>query len=88
MRHRKANVKLGRTASHRTMMLRNMVTALFANYLVDNDAEKAKEARRAAADAESKAGRGRDVAQPVRRTSRMVTTVDKAKALKPLVDKV
>ncbi len=29
MRHRKANVKLGRTASHRDAMLRNMVTSLF-----------------------------------------------------------
>jgi large subunit ribosomal protein L17 len=49
MRHRKANVKLGRTASHRDAMLRNMVTSLFEY-------------------------------------DRIVTTISKAKALRPLAD--
>ena len=51
MRHRKANVKLGRTATHRNAMLRNMVTSLFEY-------------------------------------NRIVTTIHKAKALRPLVDKM
>ena len=51
MRHRKANVKLGRTATHRDAMLRNMVTSLFEY-------------------------------------DRIVTTVHKAKALRPLADKM
>lgn len=51
MRHRKANVKLGRTASHRDAMLRNMVTSLFEH-------------------------------------GRIVTTVSKAKALRPLADRM
>lgn len=51
MRHRKANVKLGRTATHRKAMLRNMVTSLFEY-------------------------------------DRIVTTVHKAKAVRPLVDKM
>lgn len=51
MRHRKANVKLGRTASHRDAMLRNMVTSLFEY-------------------------------------DRITTTISKAKALRPLADKL
>lgn len=51
MRHRKSNVKLGRTASHRDAMLRNMVTSLFEY-------------------------------------DRITTTVSKAKALRPLADKM
>ncbi|UQZ89233.1 50S ribosomal protein L17 [Deltaproteobacteria bacterium Smac51] len=51
MRHRKANVKLGRTASHRDAMLRNMVTSLFEY-------------------------------------NRITTTISKAKALRPLADKM
>ena len=51
MRHRKANVKLGRTATHRDAMLRNMVTSLFEY-------------------------------------DRITTTVSKAKALRPLADKM
>lgn len=51
MRHRKANVKLGRTASHRDAMLRNMVTSLFEY-------------------------------------DRITTTISKAKALRPLADKM
>lgn len=51
MRHRKSDIKLGRTATHRNAMLRNMVTSLFEY-------------------------------------DRIVTTIHKAKALRPLVDKM
>ncbi len=51
MRHRKAGVKLNRTASHRKAMFRNMVTSLFEH-------------------------------------EKIVTTHAKAKALKPLADKM
>ncbi|MDR2198556.1 MAG: 50S ribosomal protein L17 [Deltaproteobacteria bacterium] len=51
MRHRKANVKLGRTAAHRRAMLRNMTTSLIE-------------------------------------CGSIVTTVEKGKALKPLIDKL
>jgi large subunit ribosomal protein L17 len=77
-------------------MLRNMVTSLFANYLIDDEAEAEKEARKEASDSEKKEAatpqqakkRKESGPQPRRRTNRLVTTVDKAKALKPLVDKV
>ena len=45
MRHRKANVKLGRTASHRDAMLRNMVTSLFEYGRIKTTISKAKALR-------------------------------------------
>jgi large subunit ribosomal protein L17 len=45
MRHRKANVKLGRTASHRDAMLRNMVTSLFEYGRIKTTLHKAKALR-------------------------------------------
>jgi large subunit ribosomal protein L17 len=42
MRHRKANVKLGRTASHRRAMLRNMATSLFESGKITTTIFKAK----------------------------------------------
>jgi large subunit ribosomal protein L17 len=45
MRHRKANVKLGRTASHRDAMLRNMVTSLFEYGRIKTTLFKAKAVR-------------------------------------------
>jgi len=45
MRHRKANVKLGRTASHRDAMLRNMVTSLFEYGRIQTTLYKAKALR-------------------------------------------
>ena len=45
MRHRKANVKLGRTASHRDAMLRNMVTSLFEYDRITTTLSKAKAVR-------------------------------------------
>jgi large subunit ribosomal protein L17 len=64
-----------------------MVTSLFDGYLVDEEAEKAKEARRAAAQGADEK-RSKSDSRPRRQTNRLVTTVDKAKALRPLVDKV
>jgi len=48
MRHRKAGRKLGRTASHREAMLRNMVTSLLDQERIVTTVPKAKEARRVA----------------------------------------
>ncbi|MBU0513229.1 MAG: 50S ribosomal protein L17, partial [Proteobacteria bacterium] len=42
MRHRKANVKLGRTTSHRNAMLRNMVTSLLEHDRIITTVAKAK----------------------------------------------
>lgn len=46
MRHRKDYRKLGRTTSHRLMMLRNMVTDLFRHERIETTLAKAKELRR------------------------------------------
>jgi large subunit ribosomal protein L17 len=48
MRHREKGRKLGRTKSHRELMLRNLVTSLFDNESVRTTEAKAKEARRLA----------------------------------------
>ena len=48
MRHGKKFKKLGRPASHRRAMLRNMVTSLFAHRAIKTTMPKAKEARRSA----------------------------------------
>lgn len=45
MRHGKAHRKLGRTTSHRTAMLRNMVTSLLEHERIVTTVPKAKEAR-------------------------------------------
>ena len=45
MRHRKAGVKLNRTASHRKAMFRNMVTSLFKYDRIKTTDAKAKELR-------------------------------------------
>ena len=46
MRHRKAGIKLNRTASHRKAMFRNMVTSLFKYERIRTTGAKAKELRR------------------------------------------
>ncbi|MDR3154202.1 MAG: hypothetical protein LBW85_08055 [Deltaproteobacteria bacterium] len=84
MRHRKSNVKLGRTASHRRMLLRNLVTSLFDNFLYDEKDEKAVKREAAAKDRST----AKTNYRPRKQVNRLVTTVDKAKAMKPLVDKV
>ncbi len=43
MRHRKQGRKLGRNASHRKAMLRNMVTSLFTYERIETTEAKAKE---------------------------------------------
>ncbi len=48
MRHLKAYRKLNRTSSHRSLMLRNLVTSLFEHERVETTVMKAKEARRIA----------------------------------------
>ena len=45
MRHRKATLKLNRTASHRTAMLRNLVTSLFEHEQIVTTEAKAKALR-------------------------------------------
>lgn len=46
MRHRKAGLKLNRTASHRNAMFRNMVTSLLKHDRIRTTGAKAKELRR------------------------------------------
>ena len=58
MRHRQKGRKLGRTKSHRDLMLRNLVTSLFDNESVRTTEAKAKEARRLAERMVSFAKRG------------------------------
>jgi len=48
MRHGKIHNRLGRTASHRDAMLRNMVTSLFEHERIVTTVPKAKELRRVA----------------------------------------
>lgn len=48
MRHRIDHRKLGRTGSHRTAMLRNMVASLFEHGRIKTTLPKAKEASRVA----------------------------------------
>jgi len=45
MRHNKAGRRLGRTTSHRTAMMRNMVTSLFEHGRITTTDAKAKELR-------------------------------------------
>jgi large subunit ribosomal protein L17 len=45
MRHRKKGRQLGRTASHRAALLRNMATSLFLHGRISTTTEKAKELR-------------------------------------------
>ncbi|MEW6671128.1 MAG: 50S ribosomal protein L17 [Thermodesulfobacteriota bacterium] len=46
MKHRKAGLKLGRTASHRTALFRNMVTSLLKYQRIQTTDTKAKELKR------------------------------------------
>lgn len=48
MRHKKAGKRLGRTTSHRTAMIRNMVTSLLEHERIVTTTPKAKEVRRVA----------------------------------------
>lgn len=57
MRHRKAGRKLGRSASHRDAMFRNMVTSLIEEERIQTTVAKAKELRRVAEKLITQAGR-------------------------------
>jgi large subunit ribosomal protein L17 len=48
MRHRRQGRELDRTAEHRKMLLRNLVTELFRHERIETTQAKAKEARRLA----------------------------------------
>lgn len=58
MRHRKVGKSFGRTAQHRSAMLRNMATSLFLHGRVETTTAKAKELRRFAEPIITKAKRG------------------------------
>jgi large subunit ribosomal protein L17 len=58
MRHRKVGKSFGRTAEHRTAMMRNMATSLFLHGRVETTRVKAKELRRFAEPLITKAKRG------------------------------
>jgi large subunit ribosomal protein L17 len=75
--------KLGRTASHRKAMLRNMVTSLFREERVETTVPKAKEARRVAERMITVAKRGNLHAR--RRAGRVVRD---AAVLKKLFDEI
>jgi large subunit ribosomal protein L17 len=65
MRHKKQGRKLGRNASHRKAMFRNMATSLIRSARVDEDAEGKQKV-----------------------PGRIVTTLAKAKELRPIVEKL
>jgi large subunit ribosomal protein L17 len=58
MRHRKKGRHLGRTAEHRSLMLRNMATSLFLHGRIETTVAKAKELRVYAEPLITKAKRG------------------------------
>lgn len=65
MRHRKQGRKLGRNASHRKAMFKNMATSLIRSVRVDEEAEGKQKV-----------------------PGRIVTTLAKAKELRPMVEKL
>ena len=83
MRHNRDGRKLGRTASHRRALMRNMVTSLFASERIETTAPKAKEVRRVAERMITFARRG-DLA--ARR--HVAKTVQNPEILKKLFDEI
>ena len=83
MRHNKTGRKLGRTASHRRALMRNMVTSLFASERIETTTPKAKEVRRVAERMITFARRG-DLA--ARR--QVAKTVQNPEVLKKLFDEI
>ena len=73
MRHRKANVKLGRTASHRDAMLRNMVTSLFEYEKITTTLHKAKALRPLADKLVGLAKRGKSDLHALRQAAVFIT---------------
>lgn len=83
MRHNKDGRKLGRTASHRRALMRNMVTSLFASERIETTTPKAKEVKRVAERMITFARRG-DLA--ARR--HVAKTVQNPEILKKLFDEI
>ena len=75
MRHKKKGRRLGRSSSHRKAMLRNLATGLFLTERDESFYEGLKMAD------------GKSVVNPPRHKGRVVTTIQKAKEVKPLVEK-
>ncbi|MDG1873963.1 MAG: L17 family ribosomal protein, partial [Mariniblastus sp.] len=75
MRHKKKGRRLGRTSSHRKAMLRNLAASLFLTERDESFYEGLKQAD------------GTTVVNPPRHKGRVVTTVQKAKEVRPLVEK-
>jgi large subunit ribosomal protein L17 len=83
MRHNRDGRKLGRTASHRKALMRNMVTSLFASERIETTTPKAKEVKRVAERMITFARRG-DLA--ARR--HVAKTVQSPEVLKKLFDEI
>lgn len=75
MRHRRRGRHLGRTSSHRKAMLRNLASSLF---LTERDSDFYEGLFQAD---------GKTEVQPPRHQGRIVTTLQKAKEVRPLVEK-
>ena len=76
MRHKRKGRRLGRTSSHRKAMLRNLATALFLTERDDSYYEALNEGREKSA-----------IVNPPAYKGRVVTTIQKAKEVRPLVEK-
>lgn len=75
MRHKRKGRRLGRSSSHRVAMKRNMATALFLTERDDLSYEGLYQAD------------GKTKVNPPTHKGRIVTTIQKAKEVKPLVEK-
>lgn len=84
MRHRKAGRKLGRSASHRKAMFRNMVTSLIEEGMIQTTTPRAKEVRRLIEKLVTSAKRNAPsvVAQGVSETERAVLTQKRVAAIR------
>ena len=75
MRHKKKGRRLGRTSSHRKAMFRNLAASLFLTERDDEYYEGLTQAD------------GTTVVNPPRHKGRVTTTIQKAKEVRPLVEK-
>ncbi|MFK7766133.1 MAG: bL17 family ribosomal protein [Mariniblastus sp.] len=75
MRHKRKGRRLGRSSSHRKAMLRNLAASLFLTERDESFYEGLTQ------------GDGKTVVNPPRYKGRVVTTIQKAKEVKPLVEK-
>ena len=75
MRHKKKGRRLGRSSSHRKAMFRNLAAALFLTERDESFYEGLTQAD------------GKTVVNPPRFKGRVVTTIQKAKEVRPLVEK-